>query len=191
MTWFWGLLAAAALLWPDRVSCPFDGVPLDRIPEAIAVGALFPLLWCLCPRFLRTTPARALIVALIAWRAASALLLVQDGWCVRFVPERAYAKDAIGAPHAWDLRADWRSPDPKCSAIVTRQYRDLHDFPAWFFNLPPANDSWPEAGDRPPEAVVGMTVHGFLTTPEPGRLRICCCLLRGSPVQSRTSRRRR
>jgi len=30
----WGLLAAAALLWPDRISGPFDGVPLDRITEA-------------------------------------------------------------------------------------------------------------------------------------------------------------
>jgi hypothetical protein len=172
MTWFWGLLAAAALLWPDRVSGPFDGVPLDRIPEAIAVAALFPLLWCLCPRFLHSRRARALIVVLVVWRTASALLLVQDGWCVRFVPARPYAKDATGAPHAWDLRADWRSPDPECSAIVTRQYHDLREFPAWFFNLPPANDSWPEAGDRPPEAVVAMTVHGFLTTPEPGRLRI-------------------
>ena len=34
----WGLLAAVALLWPDRISSAFDGVPLDRPPEAILIG---------------------------------------------------------------------------------------------------------------------------------------------------------
>ena len=27
MTWLWGSLTAVALLWPDRVSGPLDGVP--------------------------------------------------------------------------------------------------------------------------------------------------------------------
>ena len=40
-------------------------------------------------------------------------------------------------PHAWDIRADWRSPDPTCSAIMTRGYDRLDAFPAWFYNLPP------------------------------------------------------
>ena len=44
MTWLWGLLAALALLWPDRISGPIDGVPLDRVLEAIAVGAILPVL---------------------------------------------------------------------------------------------------------------------------------------------------
>ena len=39
MTWLWGLLAAIALLWPDRVASPFDGVPLDRVVEVVFVGA--------------------------------------------------------------------------------------------------------------------------------------------------------
>jgi hypothetical protein len=172
MTWLWGTLAAAALLWPDRISGAFDGVPLDRIPEALVVGAAFPLLLALAPNFLRTRTARALVVLLLAWRAAASMLLVQDGWCVRFQPERPYVKDATGAPHAWDLRADWRSPDPTCSAVVTRPYSDLRDFPAWFFNLPPANESWPVAADLPPEATVVMTVHGFLDAPRAGRLQI-------------------
>jgi hypothetical protein len=122
--------------------------------------------------FLRTRLARALILAIVAARAADSLLLVQDGWCVRFDPARPYVKDSTGAPHAWDLRADWRSRDPVCSAIMTRPYREFAEFPAWFFNLPPDNDSWPEALDRPPEATVTMTVHGFVSTTSQGRLRI-------------------
>ena len=172
MLWSWGAAAALALLWPDRLSGGFDGVPLDRIPEAIVVGAAFPLLWALAPRVLRMRAVQALIVALVAWRAASAVLLVRDGWCVRFEPSRPYAKDGAGAPHAWDFRADWRDADPRCSAIMTRQYFDFHDFPAWFFNLPPDNDSWPGPLDRPPGAVVTMTVTGFLRAPSRGRLRI-------------------
>ena len=151
VTGIWGLLAAIALLWPDRLSGPLDG-PLDRWPEAVAIGVLFPALCVFHPRFLATRLARASIGALLVWRACAALLFVQDGWCLRFEPSRPYAKDATGAPHAWDLRADWRAPDPLCSAIMTRSYADAREFPAWFFNLPPASDSWPQPEDRPPEA---------------------------------------
>ena len=141
----WGLLAAVALLWPDRISSAFDGVPLDRPPEAILIGLVFPCLWLFHPAFLRSRGARILIVALVAWRIVAAAALVQDGWCMRFEPARRYARDARGAPHAWDLRADWRSPDPACSAIMTRSYQSYREFPAWFFNLPPPNDSWPRS----------------------------------------------
>jgi hypothetical protein len=34
MSTLWGLLAAAALLWPDHIRSAFDDVPLDRAPEA-------------------------------------------------------------------------------------------------------------------------------------------------------------
>ena len=172
MTLVWGLLAAAALLWPDRISGPFDGVPLDRVAEAIAAAVVFPILWWLHPRFLTTRIARAAIVLLIVWKACATAIFVQDGWCVRFVPSRPYFKDARGAPHAWDLRADWRSPDPACSAIMTRSYHELSEFPAWFFNLPPDNESWPIAADRPPGARVAMTVQGFLHARAAGVLNI-------------------
>ena len=172
MTWLWGLLAAGALLWPDRISGPFDGVPLDRIAEAVLIAGILPALWYLHPGFLRTSRARACIVLLIVWKICSAALFVQNGWCVRFEPARPFAKDASGAPHAWDMRADWRSPDPTCSAIMTRSYGDLPDFPAWFFNLPPPNDSWPLAADRPPGATVTMRVHGYLSAPDAGVLQI-------------------
>jgi hypothetical protein len=172
MTWLWGALAALALLWPDRISGPIDGVPLDRAFEAVVVGAIFPMLWVLHPRFLLTSFARACLFALLLWKIGASALFVQDGWCVRFTPERPYVKDGTGAPHAWDLRADWRAADPVCSAVMTRSYRDLFEFPAWFFNLPPPNDSWPEPEDRPPGARVGMSVRGFLYARDAGVLRI-------------------
>jgi hypothetical protein len=172
MTWPWGLLAAGALLWPDRISGPFDGVPLDRLAEAVLIAGVFPALWFVCPEFLRTARARACIVVLVVWKVCSALLFVQDGWCVRFEPARPFAKDAAASPHGWDMRADWRSPDPACSAIMTRPYGDLRDFPAWFFNLPPPNDSWPLPVDRPPDATVAMHVHGYLSASATGVLQI-------------------
>ena len=168
----WGILAAGALLWPDRISGPLDGVPLDQIGEAVLIAGVLPVLWYVHPRFLRSSRARAGILLLVAWRVCSAALFVQDGWCVRFQPARAFAKDAGTAPHAWDLRADWRSPDPACSAIMTRSYHELAEFPAWFFNLPPDSDSWPAPEDRPPGATVAMTVRGFLYARSASRLRI-------------------
>jgi hypothetical protein len=172
MTVLWGLIAASALLWPDHLRGPFDGVPLDGTSEAIFVGAIFPILWALHARFLRTLLARTCIVALFVFRIATSLLLPQEGWCLQWQPARPFAKDAAGAPHAWDLRADWRGDRPACSAIVTRSYDDIQKFPAWFFNLPPDNDSWPSPQDRPPGATVVMHVHGYLEAPHAGVLRI-------------------
>src|SRR5262245_24667564 len=170
MTWVWGLVAAAALLWPDRVAGPFDGVPLDRVAEVIAVAVVFPSLWWFHPRFLRARAARVLILLLAGWKIFSTTALAQDGWCVQFQLSRPYFADAHGAPHSWDLRADWQSPMPRCSAIMTRSYHELAEFPAWFFNLAPDNESWPIAADRPPGARVGLTVRGFLHTREAGLL---------------------
>lgn len=167
-TGLWGLGLAVALLWPARLAGPLDGVPLDTLGEAVVIGVVFPTLWWFHPRFLTTRLAHTCAIALLAWKAFMAVSVAQDGWCVRVVPARPYAKDATGAPHSWDLRADWRAADPACSAIMTRPYNDLHEFPAWFFNLPPPNESWPVPEDLPPAAAVRMTVNGFLTTGEPG-----------------------
>jgi hypothetical protein len=172
MTLIWGLVAATALLWPDRLSGPLDGVPLDRGAEAILIGVVLPALWLFHGRFLATRLARVTIVALVIWKIAAAFLFVQDGWCLRFEPSRPYVKDGTGAPHAWDLRADWRSPDPACSAIMTRSYGELHEFPAWFFNLPPPNESFPAPEDLPPEATTAMRVRGYVSTATPGSLDI-------------------
>jgi hypothetical protein len=166
--WVWGVLAAVALLWPARLTGPLDGIPLDGRAEAILVGVVFPALWWFHPTFLTSKFARACIIALLGWNAFCAATLVQDGWCVRFSPARPYINDQTGPPHAWDVRADWRAPNPTCSAIVTRSYRRFGQFPAWFFNLPPPNESWPDSLDLPPEATVGMVVQGFLHIRQPG-----------------------
>jgi hypothetical protein len=170
MTWLWGVLAVAALLWPDRVAGVFDGVPLDRVLEAIAIGMVLPVLLVVHPRFLTRAAARVLIVLLVAARVLTAATFKQDGWCVRFEPARRYVKDQTGAPHAWDLRADWRSPDPACSAIMTRSYGSFAEFPAWFLNLPPPDDNWPGPLDLPPEATTRLQVRGYLSTTEAGTL---------------------
>jgi hypothetical protein len=166
------MLAAAGLLWPSRLSGPLDGMPLDRPAEAIAIGVVFPALWWCHPQFLRTRLARGLVLALVGWKALGGMTLVQDGWCLRVLPAAPLAKDAAGAPHSWDVRADWRSPNPACSAIVTRSYLQLSEFPAWFFNLPPPRDELPVATDRPPGATTRMTVIGFLRAARAGALRI-------------------
>ena len=67
MTWVWGCLAIGALLWPDRVSGPIDGVPLDRVLEALLVAVVVPALWFVHPHFLRTRVAQLLIVLLVVW----------------------------------------------------------------------------------------------------------------------------
>ena len=79
MTWLWGGLAAIALLWPDRISGPLDGVPLDRAAETIVVGAILPALWALHPQFLRSSFARGCIVLLVVWKACASMVFVQDG----------------------------------------------------------------------------------------------------------------
>src|SRR5262249_23576890 len=169
-TWLWALAGAVALLYPDDLAGAFDGVPLDRAAEALVIGGVVPALWWFYPRFLATRRARACIVALAAWRIASSLLFVQDGWCVQFVPAAPFAKDAGRVPHAWDLRAHWRSPDPTCPAIMTRSYRAFEEVPAWFFDLPPPDDTWPQPSDIRQGETTPMHVRGYLTTTRPGTL---------------------
>lgn len=171
-TWLWGLLAAVALLWPSRVVSALDGIPLDHPFEAVFIGVVFPALWWFQAGFLSTTFARVLIVALLATKAIGAATLTQEGWCVRIIPDRPYVKDGLGAPHSWDLRADWRDADPRCTAIMARPYHGLGEFPVWFFNLPPPREGQLEPGDRPPLATVSMEVHGYLTVDHPGTLHL-------------------
>src|SRR5262249_21620120 len=163
MTWIWGLVAVAALVWPDHVASALDGAPLDRPAEAIVIGLLVPTLWWLHPRFLGTRAARALIAALVVMKIVTGTAFVQEGFCVRFEPQRPYVRDQTGAPHAWDVRADWRAPDPACSAIMTRPYEIYWEFPVWFYNLPPPDDGWPVPTDYPPEATTRKTVRGYMS----------------------------
>lgn len=172
-TWLWGILAAAALAWPARTAGPLDGLPLEGVAKAILIGVVFPILWWWHPRFLHTFAARGLVVALLGCKAFGAIALVPDGWCVRFEPGRPLVKDARGiAPHSWDVRADWLANEPACSAVMRRPYMGLGEFPVWFFNLPPPNDSWPIESDRPPGARTALTVTGFVAPSRPGVLQI-------------------
>lgn len=172
MTWLWVALAAIALVWPGRLSGPLDGIPLDRAADAVLIGLVFPALCWLAPSFLRRRRAQVLILGLLAWKAFMLFAFVQDGWCVSVVPSRPYVQDQTGLPHSWDVRADWRSPTPACSALMTRSYPLMDDFPVWFFNLPAANGDLPRPEDVPPGAVTRMTITGTLTASRPGTVSI-------------------
>src|SRR5947208_1167833 len=160
----WRLLAVVALLWPARTVGLLDGLPLEStIANAVLLGMVLPTLLWLHPRFLRAPLARGAVLSLLAWKAFGAATITTDGWCVRFEPQRPLVKDATSiVPHSWDVRADWRSEHPACSAIVRRPYKGLGEFPVWFFNLPPPNESWPDPLDLPPAARTGMFVSGFI-----------------------------
>jgi hypothetical protein len=165
------LAGVAALLWPARMAGPLDGLPLDGIAEAVLIGVAFPALLWFHPRFLNHRLSRGAIVLLIAWKAFAAYAVVPDGWCVRFEAGRPLVRDAqSNVPHSWDVRADWLSPQPACSAVMTRAYTGIGEFPVWFFNLPPVDGGLPVEGDRPPTARTGMTVTGFLEVARAGEL---------------------
>jgi hypothetical protein len=169
---FWAALALVAALLPARLAGPLDGVPLDTTLEAIALGVVGVALVLFDPRLLRRWSFRGLVLALFIWKAATGALLTQDGWCLRFTTPQPVFLDMGRVPHAWDIRADWRSPEPTCSAIVTRSYAAIDRFPVWFFNLPPANlKDTPTETDRPPLATLKLDLDGFMSVPDPGVLR--------------------
>jgi hypothetical protein len=165
----WGCAAIALLLWPGHLSGRLDGLPLDGVAEAILLGLVTPFLWWLHPGYLRHRFVRALIVALVLAKAGSSGL-VRDGWCVQFDTPRPLVTDAVGRIHSWDVRADWRSATPHCSAIMTRPYREFKEFPVWFFNMPPTDNNLPRPEDRPPYAALDMSVVGYLDAGDAGEL---------------------
>ena len=96
-----------------------------------------------------------MVDACCCWKAATGALLAQDGWCLRFTLPVPVFVDGVTVPHSWDVRADWLTPVPTCSAIMTRGYPELERFPAWFYNLAPADWENPaRPGDRPPGATL-------------------------------------
>lgn len=167
----WGAAAVAALWWPATVSGPLDGAPLDGTIEAIGLGLVLPALWWFHGEFLQSRLARVTIVTIVLVKIAGAFL-GQEGWCIRFDTAAPIVSRSTGRIHSWDARADWRSPDPNCSAVMTRGYPEFKKFPAWFFNLPPADANLPGPGDRPPNAKVEMSVLGFLDARSAGVLEV-------------------
>ena len=162
-----GAAAIVALLWPGHLDGPLDGLPLDRVTEAILLGLLPLFLWWLQPGYLRHRAVMVMVAILLIAKGASTNL-ARDGWCVQFDTPQPLVADSTGRIHSWDVRADWRSPSPQCSAILTRPYREFKEFPVWFFNLPPTDNNLPRPEDRPPSAVLDMTVSGYIHADEPG-----------------------
>lgn len=163
----WSVLALVVLLWPAHIPGMFDGAPLDSGAEAVAIGLLLPVLCWFDGGFVRGRLGPALIVLLALVRIADAQM-APGGWCVRFDTPRPIVRDSTGRPHSWDVRADWRSPDPRCSAVMTSGFGTFKRFPVWFFNLPPIDNNLPTADDRPPYTTATMTVVGFMDVAEAG-----------------------
>jgi hypothetical protein len=169
----WAALAAVAVLWPARLAGPLDGIPLDTPFEAITLGVVAVALILFEPRILRRSSFRSVVLALLVWKAATGALLTQDGWCLKFTTPQPVYQDTGLVPHTWDVRADWRSPDPVCSAIMARSYPSIERFPVWFFNLPPSDPrETPTETDRPPLATLRLDLAGFLDANQPGVLRV-------------------
>ncbi len=168
----WQLLVLLGLLWPSHLSARFDGIPLDDPAEALLFGLLVPALLWLHPRFLRSITVRAGVVALLLIKIAASAGLAQEGFCVSFDPPKPMVWDSTGKPHSWDMRADWRSPDPACSAVMTRSYPAPPDFPVWFFNLPPPDDAQNREGYYPGQILIRVSIHGYLDAARPGTFRL-------------------
>ncbi len=158
-----------AVLWPAALAGPLDGSPLDTWLEVVLIGgALVALIW-LHPRFLAHQAVRGAIVLLLVWKAVCGENLTQDGWCLRLESPIPIFINQERVPHAWDVRADWRSETPDCSALMTRGYGSLEHFPVWFYNLPPATLAQPaSAADRPPNVTLHLTLEGYLDVEAPG-----------------------
>lgn len=167
----WTGLGAIALLWPSRFIGVLDGAPLDGRVEALVVGLAVPALWWLDRRTFATTWARVLIVTLLLWKAGTGFVAGQQGLCAATFSPRPIDGTAMtmrieepsGALRSWDVRADWRSPSPACTAILTRAMPALNDFPAWFLNL---TDQIVGARD------FTMRVTGYVTTDQARTLTI-------------------
>ncbi len=183
-TWLWAFAGAIALLWPARLAGPLDGAPLDQPSEAVLIGgALVVLAWSF-PLIFRKHLVRSAIVALLAWKALTAATVTQDGWCLTFTSPVPLYRDTGQVPHSWDVRADWRSAPPRCSAVMTSGFDVLERFPVWFYNLPPANDRQPaQPSDRPPNVVLRLDLDGYLQNESAGLFQV----LIGADVEASVS----
>ena len=139
----WTLIAAIAVLWPSRFIGPLDGAPFDQPSDALLLGLVLPSLWWLSRDRFRSPQARAAIVALLAWKAGTALVAQQQGLCMVATAPAPLSGTAMtmrideprGYLRSWDLRADLWSDEPRCTAIITRPLRTASQFPMWFVNI--------------------------------------------------------
>ncbi|HEX4915709.1 MAG TPA: hypothetical protein VFV51_17245 [Vicinamibacterales bacterium] len=120
---------------------------------------MLPLLLWLTPPIARDRRAQAIVIALLAWKLFSSAALVQDGLCVRVT-----APGHDGAVKNWDVRTDWRSPNPQCSAIADGPFLEERQLPIW---LP---FSFPEGA--PQDVIAQLQMSGTITVDAPGTLRL-------------------
>jgi hypothetical protein len=139
----WAVLGAVAVLWPGRLIGPLDGAPLDGRLEAVIIGMVLPSLWWLDRRAVTATWVRAVVVALLAWKAMGPAVLVQQGLCATTAAAAPLSginqgipiEEPFAALRSWDLRADLTAAQPACTAILTRPLAVQEAFPAWFLNV--------------------------------------------------------
>ena len=143
MSFAWFVLLMAAVLWPSRFLGPLDGAPLDRPLEAIALGLALPWLFWVGREAVASRSFRMVVIALLAWKASTAVIATQQGLCATFrAPEPlvgvAHAisiEEPRGFLRSWDVRADLWDDEPACTAILSRPMRAVEEFPAWFVNI--------------------------------------------------------
>jgi hypothetical protein len=169
ITALWAAILGAAVLWPARLAGPLDGVPLDAPLEAVLIGLALPALVSSRWSILRNRTFQVVVGVLLLWKAATTVVLAQDGWCLRFTSPVPLFVNQERVPHSWDARADWRSDVPRCSAVMTHGYDGLERFPVWFYNLPPNNFNHPaQPADRPPNVTLRLDLDGYLENSQPG-----------------------
>jgi hypothetical protein len=163
----WTTALAAAVLWPGHVLSPLDGMPLNSHADAVVIGVVLPALWWIDRAFLRRAAARVPIAALLTLKIASSLLLPQHGLCARFstapltgVISTIQVDEPAGVLRSWDVRADARGAQPRCTAILDRAYASRDEFPSWFLNL--LNGVRGRIND------VTLDVDGTMTVPSAG-----------------------
>ena len=158
MTWLWGLLAAARCSGPiasaDR-STAFRSI-VSR--KRCSIAGVLPALWYLAPGVPSHVPrARRHPRCWSPGRSRRRCCSCRTAGACASSRRGPFARDAGRAPHAWDMRADWRSPEPACSAIMTRSYRDLRGFPGVVLQPAAATATAGRSpADRPPDATVAM-----------------------------------
>jgi hypothetical protein len=160
----WTLLLAAAVLWPGRVLSPLDGAPLNGQAEALVIGVVLPVLWWLDGDFLARPVARAAIVALLALKLTTSVVLPQHGLCAHFSTTAPLTgeistisiDEPAGRLRSWDVRSGWSAAAPGCTAILDRAYRSRTEFPAAFLNI--LNAIRPDANDLALDVAGSVTV---------------------------------
>ena len=159
------VLALAALWWPGRLTGIFDGAPLDSAPDAIVLGLILPVLLAALPTVGRDRRVQIVVMALLAWKMLSFVALTQDGLCARVIPLRPVLHSTSGALKNWDLRTDWLTADPRCTAITDRPYVDERLFPLWL----PFSFS---AAASESTAIAQLTMSGTVIAKQAGELRL-------------------